>query len=96
MRPETRVAGVPPVRLEELAPERDLMLSGMMVGAGEIAEKPAIVDVPHGNGHVVLFANNPMWRNTTVGSYSLVFNAIMNYDNLGAGREAPKAAGAGD
>jgi hypothetical protein len=34
-----------------------------------VAEKPAVVDVPHGKGHVVLFANNPMWRNKTMGSY---------------------------
>jgi hypothetical protein len=72
------------------APERDLMLSGMMVGATEIAEKPAIVDVPHGNGHVVLFANNPMWRDETGGTYFFLFNAIMNWDHLDAGRAAPK------
>jgi len=46
------------------------------------------VDVPHGKGHVVLFANNPMWRNETMGSFFLVFNAIMNYDHLDAGRSA--------
>jgi len=76
------------------APERDLVLSGLIQGGAEIAEKPAVVDVPHGKGHVLLFANNPMWRNTTQGSYTLVFNAIMNYDNLGAGRESPKATNA--
>ena len=68
------------------ASERDLMLSGMMVGANEVAEKPAIVDVPHGNGHVVLFANNPMWRDETGGSYFFLLNAIMNWDHLDAGR----------
>ncbi|HEY5162020.1 MAG TPA: hypothetical protein VII81_03325, partial [Terriglobales bacterium] len=72
----------------------DLVLSGLIQGGAEIAEKPAVVDVPHGKGHVLLFANNPMWRNTTQGSYTLVFNAIMNYDNLGAGRESPKATNA--
>ena len=71
------------------AAERDLMLSGMMVGAAEVAEKPAIVDVPHGNGHVVLFANNPMWRDETGGSYFFLLNAIMNWDHLDAGRAAP-------
>jgi len=50
----------------------------MIVGGNEIAEKPAVVDVPHGKGHVVLFANNPMWRNET-GSFP-VFNAMLNYD----------------
>ncbi|MBV8207064.1 MAG: hypothetical protein JO041_09750 [Acidobacteria bacterium] len=68
------------------APERDLMLSGMMEGAPNVADKPAVVDVPHGNGHVVLFANNPMWREQTQGSYMLMFNAIINWDHLNAGR----------
>jgi hypothetical protein len=68
------------------APERELVLSGLIQGGSEIAEKPAVVDVPHGKGHVVLFASNPMWRDETTGSYPLVFNAIMNFQNLGAGR----------
>ena len=70
------------------AAEKELLLSGMITGGNEIAEKPAVVDVPHGKGHVVLFANNPMWRNETMGSFFLVFNAIMNYDHLDAGRTA--------
>jgi hypothetical protein len=41
-----------------------------------------------GKGHVVMFANNPMWRHETLGSFSLLFNTILNYDNLGAGRTA--------
>jgi hypothetical protein len=71
------------------APEKDLLLSGMITGANEIAEKPAVVDVPHGKGHVVLFANNPMWRAETEGSYFLVFNSILNYDHLNAGVAPP-------
>jgi hypothetical protein len=67
------------------AAEKDLLLSGMITGGNEIAEKPAVVDVPHGRGHVVLFANNPMWRGETNGSYFLVFNAILNFDHLDAG-----------
>jgi len=35
----------------------------------------------------VLFANNPMWRGETIGSYFLVFNALLNYDRLDAGRK---------
>ncbi|HEX7286693.1 MAG TPA: hypothetical protein VF532_10965, partial [Candidatus Angelobacter sp.] len=70
------------------AAEKDLLLSGMITGGNEIAEKPAVVDVPHGKGHVVLFANNPMWRNETMGSFFLIFNAVLNYDHLNAGRTA--------
>jgi Zinc carboxypeptidase len=71
------------------AAEKELLLSGMITGGNEIAEKPAVVDVPHGKGHVVLFANNPMWRGETMGSFFLVFNAMMNYDHLGAGAQKP-------
>jgi len=43
--------------------------------------------VPVEKGHVVLFANNPIYRGETVGSYILVFNTILNFDNLNAGRK---------
>jgi hypothetical protein len=36
---------------------------------------------------VVLFAINPMWRGETHGSYALVLNTIMHFDNLNAGRK---------
>jgi hypothetical protein len=72
------------------APEKDLLLSGMLVGSRDVAEKPAVVDVPHGKGHVILFANNPVWRDETMGSFFLVFNSIFNYDHLDAGRSTPK------
>src|SRR5262249_39108362 len=73
------------------APEKELLLIGMITGGNEIAEKPAVVDVPHGKGHVVLFANNPMWRAETNGSFFLLFNAMLNYDHLNAGAPAPRA-----
>jgi hypothetical protein len=68
------------------ADQSDLLVSGLLQGGGDIAQRPVVVDVPVGDGHVVLFANNPIWRGSTVGSYTLVFNAIMNFDNLNAGR----------
>ncbi|MCL4812469.1 MAG: hypothetical protein KJ061_08295, partial [Vicinamibacteraceae bacterium] len=65
------------------APEKDLLVSGMMQNGSELAERPAVVDVPHGDGHIVLFAINPMWRDQTMGSFFLVFNAMLNYEHLG-------------
>ncbi len=53
-----------------------LLLSGMLEGGDELAGKPAVIDVPRGKGHVVLFAINPMWRMNTSGAYALVMNAI--------------------
>ena len=40
-----------------------------------------------GYGHAILFSMNPFWQGQTSGSYSLVFNAILNFDNLNAGNE---------
>lgn len=65
----------------------ELLVSGLLDGGSELAQRPAIVDAPFGQGHVVLFSNNPMWRAETRGSYFLVFNAILNFDNLQAGRK---------
>ncbi len=69
------------------ADSRELFVSGLLDGGDEIAQHPAIIDVPSGNGNVLLFSPNPFWRGQTKGSYFLVFNAIMNWDNLNAGRK---------
>jgi hypothetical protein len=66
---------------------RDLLVSGLLDGGGEIAQRPMVIDVPVEKGHVILFSNNPIWRGETLGSYFLVLNAILNHDNLDAGRK---------
>ena len=66
---------------------RDLLVSGLLDGGAEIAQRPMVIDVPVDKGHVVLFSNNPIWRGETQGSYFLVLNAILNHDNLDAGRK---------
>ncbi len=65
---------------------RDLLVSGLLDGGGDIAQHAAVIDVPLDKGHVVLFSPNPVWRGETQGSYALVFNAIVNWEHLGAGR----------
>jgi hypothetical protein len=69
------------------ADSRDLFVSGLLDGSDEIAQRPAVIDVPQGSGHVLLFSTNPFWRGQTKGSYFLIFNAILNWDNLNAGRK---------
>jgi hypothetical protein len=64
-----------------------LLISGLLENGNEIAQRPAVVDVPLDKGHVVVFANNPMWRGETQGTYGFVFNAILNFDQLNAGRK---------
>src|SRR5581483_3304886 len=67
--------------------QNELLVSGLLNGGGDIAQRPAVVDSPMVKGHVVLFAINPIYRGETIGTYPLVFNTIMNYDNLNAGRK---------
>ena len=69
------------------ADSRELFVSGLLDGGDEIAQHAMVVDVPAGNGHYVLFSNNPIWRGQTKGSYFLVFNAILNFDSLNTGRK---------
>jgi hypothetical protein len=72
------------------AEEKDLWVSGMLAGGSDLAQTPAVVDVPVGRGHVVLFASNPMWRHQTQGQFMLVMNAALNFDHLDAGRVQSK------
>ncbi len=83
----------PRVVLRFAKAEKDLLISGMLTGGSELADRPAVIDCPLGKGHIVLFANNPMWRHTTQGSFFLLFNAIMNFDHLDAGRTPPPPSG---
>jgi hypothetical protein len=78
------------------ADERDLLVAGMLAGGRELANRPAVVDVPLGQGHILMFANNPIWRHQTQGSFFLLFNAMLNYDHLNVGRQSGRRPGAGE
>jgi hypothetical protein len=80
----------------KFAKKDDLWISGMLDKGEELAEKAMVVDCPVGKGHVVLFANNPIWRWQTHGSHSLVFNAMLHWDSLAVGRAAEKPARAAE
>lgn len=73
---------------------KDLLLSGLLDKPGSIAEHAIVVDAHLGEGNVLLFANNPVYRGETIGDYPLVFNAIMNFSHLGhaASNAAPAPA----
>ena len=64
------------------AAAKELLLSGLLENGDPVAEHPAVVQARYGKGSVLLFANNPVYRGETIGSYALVFNAIMNFDHL--------------
>jgi hypothetical protein len=58
------------------------VLSGLMRGANEIRNRPAVLDVPVGQGAVVMFATNPCYRWQNFGEFGMLFNAVMHYNAL--------------
>ncbi len=62
--------------------QKTLLLSGLLDKPASIAERAIVVNAHLGSGNVLLFANNPVYRGETIGSYNLVFNAILNFDHL--------------
>ena len=53
------------------------VLSGLMKGVAEIRGRPAVADVPVGQGHVILFATNPCYRWQNLGEFNMLANAIL-------------------
>ena len=64
------------------AKEGELCQSGIVKSDKEIKGKAAVVDVPVGKGHIVLFTFNPFWRDLNHGKYMFVYNAILNYNDF--------------
>ena len=73
---------------------KTLLLDGLPADkAASIAEHAVVVNAHLGKGNVLLFGNNPVYRGETVGTYPLVFNAILNFQHL-AHDSAPAATSA--
>ena len=87
--PQRPAAGATRQILRFWPQHEELLISGMLAGGDELAGTPTVIDAPYGEGHVVLFGMNPMWRHETQGSYALVFNTILHYDHLDAGTRRP-------
>ena len=87
-------AAAPRVLLSFPTDPNDLLLSGLLVGGEALAGRAVAIDSPVGKGHVVRFANRPYWRRQTQGNFFLGFNAILNWNDLDAGR-APARVGTG-
>lgn len=62
---------------------KTLLLDGLLDKPSSIAEHAVVVDAHLGQGNVLLFGNNPVYRGETIGTYAMVFNAILNYQHLG-------------
>jgi hypothetical protein len=61
------------------------VLSGLMVGADNIRGRAFAVDVPNahmGRGRVLMFSNNPVYRWQNHGEFNMVFNSILNWNDV--------------
>ena len=68
-----------PTVIARWADSNELLISGLLENGSAMAGHPAVVNARYGKGHVLLFANNPIWRGETIGTYRMFFNAIL-YD----------------
>ncbi len=59
-----------------------LVVSGGVKGGGELEGKPAILDIPVGKGRVVAFDFDPIHRYLTLADFRLVWNAVLNWNDL--------------
>jgi len=74
----------------------DLLLSGTLAGGQLLSNRAQLVDAPLGKGHVVMFAIRPFWRWQTQGTFFLGFNAILNWNDLDAGKPATQEPPVGE
>jgi hypothetical protein len=61
------------------------VISGLMVGADSLKNRPFAVDVPNaykGHGRVIMFSNNPIYRWQNHGEFNMVFNSVMNWNDV--------------
>jgi hypothetical protein len=64
----------------------DMLLSGTLENGALLSNRANLVDEKVGQGHVVMFAFRPYWRWQTQGTFAIGFNAIMNWNDLDAGK----------
>ena len=70
----------------------DHVLSGLMRGANEIRNRPAIVDQPSGKGRIIMFAGNPMYRWQNFGEFNMLFNTVLNFNDIKTAPATPATA----
>ena len=65
------------------------VVSGQAWGEERLVGLPAILDMPAGRGHIVMFNFNPFHRDLNRGDQRMVWNAILNWQAIvGAGSPA--------
>ncbi len=72
------------------------VLSGLMRGANEIRNRAAIVDQPSGKGRIIMFAGNPCYRWQNFGEFNMLFNTVLNFNDIKTEVPKPVAATAAE
>ncbi len=57
-------------------PEKGILASGWLLGEKYLAGKAALIDVPMGSGHIVMFGMRPQYRSQSYQNFKLFFNAL--------------------
>lgn len=70
----------------------DMLLSGTLQNGQLLSGRAQVLDASVGDGHVVMFAIRPFWRWQTQGTFFLGFNAILNWNDLDAGKATAAAS----
>ena len=78
--------------LVRYAESDELFLSGLVRGAEQLGGRPALLSIPEGDGHLVLFGFRTMHRNNTRGGFAFIWNAVLNWNQLHVGLEEPAVA----
>jgi hypothetical protein len=65
------------------------LVSGQVWGEDNLLGRPAIFDLPVGQGHVVAFNFNPLYRDSNRGDQRMLWNVILNWQAILAPKGAP-------
>jgi hypothetical protein len=62
--------------------EGEMVVSGGMRGERQLAGRPAVLDTPTGDGHIISYNFNGIHRDMNRAEHRLVWNAILNWNAL--------------
>jgi len=68
--------------VSESADAASLVVSGGMTGEDQLEGRPAILDIPLGRGRVVAFGFDPIHRTLARSDFRLVWNTLLNWNDL--------------